>query len=113
MLLYEITVAGRVDLYWETVRLVRAASEEDAVERAEAAGREGETEGVNGEGEAVVWRFLGLAEVKEIDLDEDGDGDLLDRSFTRLDRYMEIFGEDGRPFGELGERFSRQRDSTA
>ena len=58
----------------ESIRLVIAADENEALEKAQAFGRESEHEYFNDTGARVSWRFIRIVDVQEYCEDEIEDG---------------------------------------
>jgi hypothetical protein len=71
------------DIFEESIRLVRAADEAEASERAAAIGRINERDEQSSVGEMVRWRFVGVVEVQDLLLPEIADGCEV---FSRLSR---------------------------
>jgi hypothetical protein len=71
------------DIFEESIRLVRAADEAEASERAAAIGRINERDEQSSVGEMVRWRFVGVVEVQDLLLTEIADGCEV---FSRLSR---------------------------
>lgn len=71
------------DIYEESIRLIRAANEAEASERAAAIGRINERDEQSSVGELVRWRFVGVVEVQDLVLPEISDGSEV---FSRLSR---------------------------
>lgn len=70
------------------LRLVRASDADAAYERALALGREAEHEYANEDGEKVRWRFVGLAELVELDDPELRDGSVVLSACTSKDAEL-------------------------
>ena len=71
------------DIYEESIRVIRAADEAEAAERAAAIGRINERDEQSSVGEQVRWRFVGVVEVQDLLLPEIADGCEV---FSRLSR---------------------------
>ncbi|NUW42123.1 DUF4288 domain-containing protein [Nonomuraea rhodomycinica] len=101
VLVYATTVEGgyATPSFSEDITVVRAASEEAARRMAEALGREAEVEYGNAFGERVAWRFLGVAALQLLQVDDlEVGATLLSQSFDSLERYRDLF-----EIGELPE----------
>jgi hypothetical protein len=76
------------------VRLLRAASPEDAYARAQAIGAGGEHSYLNSAGEDVTWTYAGLAELDELMAPEPGDGVEIISSFSTSDPELLVCDRD-------------------
>ncbi|MEU4695542.1 DUF4288 domain-containing protein [Nonomuraea dietziae] len=78
--------------YSEDVVLIYGTSLEDARATADAMGHEEETSYKNQYGEAVNWKFVGVADVRATLYDTlEENTSLYSRSFYDLARYREVF----------------------
>jgi hypothetical protein len=79
---------GHRPLYEESFVLVRAASVEEASERAEELGRGEQTEYLNEAGETIRWSLKHVVDVSDVVDDELGDGaTVYARHFRDYDAY--------------------------
>ncbi|MEV4571460.1 DUF4288 domain-containing protein [Nonomuraea sp. NPDC049419] len=100
VLIYRTDISGGYTppRFSEDVRVVRADSEDAAQDVAIALGREDEVRYGNTFDEEVTWRFLGIASLQLLQIDEPEAGaTLLSRSFDSLDRYRDLFEVDDLP----------------
>jgi hypothetical protein len=84
----------------ESIRLVSAPNEEEALERAVRLGPAGEHDYSNERGETVVWEFVELTELQELSADSLGDGTEV---YSRLfwSRAGSWSGQEGYPEGPV------------
>ncbi|MET8864964.1 DUF4288 domain-containing protein [Nonomuraea sp. NPDC004580] len=100
VLIYRTDIGGGYapPRFSEDVRVVRADSEDAARDVASALGREDEVSYGNAFDEEVTWRFLGIASLQLLQVDEPEAGvTLLSRSFDSLNRYRDLFEADDLP----------------
>ena len=93
LLFFECEVIGAAEsdpLCEKSVRIFRAAGEEEAMTKAEEIGRRAETEYPNVDGQTVVWRFVRVLEVQDLTEEELGEGMEV---FSRLMWKSEIQAE--------------------
>lgn len=86
--------AGTPQLCEESIRLIFAASEDEAWNKATSVGKMGEHEYVNPYGNAVVWRFVKILEIQDLCEATVTDGMEV---FSRMYRCSESGGLGGKP----------------
>lgn len=94
VLVYQTTVEGGYgrSRFSEDVVVLRADSEETARQTGREIGQTEATSYANAFDEDVTWRFLGVADVRLLQVDELECGvPLMSRSFDDLGRYRELF----------------------